>query len=147
MLSTALKSRLFGTIGIGATIQLVCLFFDGEAVLLGDSLPRLELPVDPVAFFLELVIGRAELCNRLFGEKLLQRPLLDGLLFVLLELGDVSNGVLQNRPLIFLASGNDLSQLIDALIDGFTTSTLDCALSAQIPWPVKKPLQPCRDFA
>ena len=57
-----------------------------EASILCHALPRLELSVKALAFALELVVGSTELGDGLLGQKLLERPFLDVLLFVLLQL-------------------------------------------------------------
>lgn len=120
-------------IDLRVAIRLTGLFANGQTVLLGNSLPRLKLSVCPVTFVLELVVGRTKLCDGLLGEELLQRPLLDGSLLLLPELRDIADRVLQNGAFILLTSRNDLSQLIDAFIDGLTTATLDCPLLAATP--------------
>lgn len=67
------------------------LFIDAKAVILRDLLPGFDLAIDAVDLLLELIIGGAELGNGLLSKKLFQGPLLDCLLFILLELGDVAD--------------------------------------------------------
>lgn len=93
--------------GLGVAVD--TLFIDGKAIVLGDLLPGFQLAVDAVDLLLELVVGGAELRDGLLGEKLLQCPLLDRLLFVLLELGNVADSICQDRTLVLLAPRNNLS--------------------------------------
>lgn len=79
-----------------------------HAGALGSLLPRLRLMVQAVTFLLELVVGGAELRDGLFGQELFQRPLLDVLLLVLLELGDELDGTLKDGTLVLLTAGHDL---------------------------------------
>jgi hypothetical protein len=96
-----------------------------RAILLGIVLPILDLIwnnasvfartlVDgtlipsSLAFAFELITAGAELSNGLFGQQLLQCPLLDILLLVLLELLDELNGTLQNGALVLLTARDNL---------------------------------------
>ena len=67
-----------------------------QASALAGLLPRLNLAPRPFTFSLELVIARTEFSNGLLGQELLQRPLLNVLGLVLLELSDELNGALQD---------------------------------------------------
>lgn len=81
--------------------------------------------VKPVALVLELIVGTAQLGDGLLCEKLLQGPLLDRLLLVLLKLGDVADRVLKDGSLVLLATGNNLGKFVDTLIDRLTATALD----------------------
>jgi hypothetical protein len=93
--------------------------------VLRHLLPRVQLPVEALALLLELVVRLAELGDGLLREQLLQRPLLDVLRLVLLELRDERDSPLEDRALVLLATRDDLGELVDPLVDGLTTPTLD----------------------
>lgn len=67
-----------------------------QASALTRLLPRLDLAPRTLALGLELVVAGAQLGDGLLGQQLLQRPLLDVLVLVLLELGDELDGALQD---------------------------------------------------
>lgn len=92
---------------------------------MGHALPRLQLAVQPLALGLELVIGLAELCYSLLRKQFFQRPLLNVLLLVLLELRDEVDGALEDGSLVLLASRYYLGELVDALIDVFSTASFN----------------------
>lgn len=92
---------------------------------MGYALPRLQLAVQPLALGLELVIGLAELCDGLLRKQLLQRPLLNVLLLVLLKLRDEVDGALEDGSLVLLASRYYLGEFVDALIDVFSTTSFN----------------------
>jgi len=75
---------------------------------LARLLPCLDLAPRTFAFCLQLIIAGTELSDSLFGEELLQGPLLDVLGLVLLELCDEGYGALEDRPLVLFASRNNL---------------------------------------
>ena len=93
--------------------------------VLSDLLPCLELPVEALALGLQLVIRLAELADGLLRKQLLQRPLLDVLCFILLQLRNEGNGALKDGALVLLAARNNLGELINALIDSLTATTLN----------------------
>ena len=78
-----------------------------------------------IDFALEFGILGANLSNSVVGSHV------DGLttgghgLVVGLELPDVLDGALQDGTLCFLASRNHLGNLVDALVDGLATATLN----------------------
>lgn len=96
-----------------------------ETSVLCNLLPHAQLPVHALALLLELVVGRTKLLNGLFGEELLQRPLLKVLSLILSQLSNVGHCTLQDGALVFLASGHNLGQLVDPLVDGLSPSSLD----------------------
>jgi hypothetical protein len=59
-----------------------------EAGTLTSLLPGLNFPPCSLAFCLELVIAGTKLSNGLFGEQLLESPLINVLGLVFLQLGD-----------------------------------------------------------
>jgi hypothetical protein len=97
----------------------------GQASTLTSLLPCLNLPPRALTLGLQLIIASAKLGNSLFRQQFLQGPLLDILGLILLELSDELNGALQDRAFVLFAAGNDLSQLVDALIDGLSASSLN----------------------
>lgn len=88
-----------------------------------DPLPGFKFAEEALALLLELVVGSAELRNGLLRKQLLERPLLDVLLFVLLELGDEVTGALKDTALVLFAAGHYLGELVNALVDGLTAPT------------------------
>ena len=113
---------------LGAGPRLLLLLRELQAGALRNLFPRVQFPVEALALLLELVVGLAELGNGLFGEKLLQRPLLNVLCLVLLELRYEGDRPLKDRPLVLLAARDDLGKLIDPFVDGLTAATLDWRL-------------------
>lgn len=87
-----------------------------------DALPRLEFAVQALALLLELVVGAAELGDGLLSKQLLQRPLFNVLLLVFLELRDEAHGTRQDGSLVLFTAGDNLGELVDALIDGFSSA-------------------------
>lgn len=94
-----------------------------ETGALCDPLPGFEFPEEALAFLFELVVGSTKLRNGLLRKQLLERPLLDVLLFVLLKLSDEMASTLENGALVLFAAGHDLGKLVDTLVDGFTAPT------------------------
>lgn len=144
---SALSSPLGVQILLGLVVRLGftvdSVFIDAKTVVLRNLLPGLELAVNAIGLLLELVDRRAELGDGLLGKKLLQRPFLDRLLLVFLELGDVANRVCQDGALVLLTPRNNLGQLIDSLIDGLAASTLNYLLSASMPFVIQHMLDTC----
>jgi hypothetical protein len=97
----------------------------GQTCTLAGLFPCLNFTPRSLALGLELIIARAELCNGLLCEKLLQCPLLDVLGLVLLKLSNKRNGSLQNRALVFLTPRNNLGQFVDTLVDGFSSAAFN----------------------
>jgi len=75
---------------------------------LAGLLPCLHLSPGTHALVLQLVVAGGEFGDGLLGKKLLQRPLLNVLGLVLLELGDELNCTLQYRAFVLLATRHDL---------------------------------------
>lgn len=94
-------------------------------MILGHAFPGFQLLVEPFTLLLQLIVGSAQLRDGLLSKQLLQRPLLNVLRFVILELIDEGNRALENRPLVLLAVGHDFCELIDALVYRFATAALD----------------------
>ena len=97
-----------------------------QSSTLTSLLPRLNLAPRTLALRLQLIIASAELCNSLLGKKLLKRPLLDVLVLVLFQLSDELDGALEDGTLVLLAAWDDLGELVDAFVDGFASSALNC---------------------
>lgn len=104
---------------------LVILLWLRQPRTLARLLPGLNLSPCALTLRLQLIITRAQLCDSLLSEQLLQRPLLDVLILVLLELGDELDGALEDRALVLLAAGDNLGELVDAFVDGLASSALD----------------------
>lgn len=98
---------------------------DGGTGFLRRFLPLLALCPSSLTFSLELIATGAELGNSLFREQFLESPLLDVLSLVLLELGDELHSSSEYAALVLLTARNDLCELIDTLIDGFSAAALD----------------------
>lgn len=105
--SPVLLLIVIGGLG-GLGFAVYSLFVNAEAVILRDFLPSLELAVGAIDVFFERVVGGAELGNCLFCQKFFQCPLLDRMLLVIPQLGDVADCVGQNGPFVLLAPGNNL---------------------------------------
>ena len=88
-----------------------------QSGILGHLLPYCKLFVGPLALLFELIIGSTEFLDSLLRKELLEGPLLNVLCLVFLEMGDEGYCSLQNRPLVLLAAGYDLGELINTLID------------------------------
>ena len=74
-------------------------FFDlvgKDAVILARALVNLALIPSPLAFSFKFVTTSAELGDSLLRQELLECPLLNVLLFVLLQLSDELHGALEN---------------------------------------------------
>ena len=110
---------------LGAGPRLLLMLRELQAGALRNLFPRVQFPIEAFALLLELVVGLAELGNGLFREELLQRPFLNVLCLVLLELRYEGDRPLKDRALVLLASGDDLGKLVDPFVDGLTTATLD----------------------
>jgi hypothetical protein len=61
----------------------------------------------------------------LVQQKLLERPLLDVLRLVLLELTNVLDGALQDRALVLFAVWDNLGKFVNAFVDGFASTALN----------------------
>lgn len=94
-----------------------------ETSVLCDSLPGFEFAEETLALLFELIVGSAQLRYGLLRKQLLKRPLLDVLLFVLLELSDEVTRALEDGALVLFAAGHYLGQLVNPLVDGFTAPT------------------------
>jgi hypothetical protein len=95
-----------------------------DACILTSTLVDGAFVPSPLAFRFELVAAAAQLSDGLLGEKLFQRPLLDILLLVLLQLCDELNRTLKNRALVLLAPWHNLGKFIDAFVDSLPTTSL-----------------------
>lgn len=111
----------------GVTFLVVSTIFllGRQTSTLACLLPGLNLSPGTLTFSLQFIVASAELRNGLFGQELLEGPLLDVLGLIFLELSDELNSTLQNRALILLASRNNLSQFVDAFVDGLSTAALN----------------------
>jgi hypothetical protein len=109
---------------LAAFLALFDLIWQDASVLAG-ALVDLALVPSSLALGLELVAASTQLCNGLFSKEFLQRPLLDILLLVLLQLCDELDGALQDGALVFLAAWNNLGQLVDALVDSLSPTAFD----------------------
>lgn len=103
-----------------------------DAGVLAGALIDLALIPSSLAFSLEFVATCTELCDSLLGKELLERPLLDILLFVLFQLSDELDGTLQDRALVLFAAWNNFGQLVDALVDGFASAAFNCSRLAMV---------------
>ena len=90
------------------------------------ALPDVKLAFGGLSLGLEAVTAARQFGDGLIQQQLLQRPLLDVLVFVLLQLRDVLHCSLQNAAFILLAPRHDLGQLVDAFVYGFAAASLDC---------------------
>lgn len=88
----------------------------------------IELPVEALTLLLQLVIRLTKLSDSLLSKQLLKGPLLDVLRLIFLQLLDEGNGTLQNGALVFLAPRDNLSELVNALVNCLATATLNCRL-------------------
>lgn len=93
--------------------------------ILACALVNLALVPGPLTLGLEFVTARAELGDGLLSEQLLECPFLNILLLVLLKLSDELDGTLEDRALILLTARHNLGQLVDALVDGLTSTSFD----------------------
>ena len=131
-ISKAAVSSLSNTVGRTISVPRsggggVPIGFTGiETGALARLFPGFRLTPSTLAFVLEFVHTPAELSDGLFSEELLERPLLDILGFILLELSDEGHGTLQDGSLVLLTTRDDLCELIDTLVDRFTATSLDC---------------------
>jgi hypothetical protein len=96
-----------------------------NAVVFAGALVDLTLVPRPLAFVLELLATCAQLCDGLLRQQLLEGPLLDVLLLVLLQLSDELYGPLEDRPLVLFAAWYDLGQFVDAFVDGLAAAAFD----------------------
>ena len=86
----------------------------------------LALSPGPLTLRLKLVAARAELGNGLLRQQLLERPLLNVLRLVLLELRDKLDGTSENAALVLLTSWYNFGKFVDAFIDRLPTPALNC---------------------
>jgi hypothetical protein len=89
-------------------------------------LPGLRFPPRPLQILLKLFVPLAEILDRLLRKQLLEGPLLNILRFVLLKLLNVLHRALKDRALVLLAAWDNLGELVDALVDGFSAASLHC---------------------
>lgn len=96
---------------VAVLIRLIALVLEllrYNAGVLAGLLPYFGFGPGALAFCLELVTASTELCDGLLRQKLLQRPLLDVLRLVLLELCDKLNGALKDGALVLFTTGDNL---------------------------------------
>lgn len=96
-----------------------------NAVLSACTLPDLGLLFGLLRLCLEPITARTEFRNGLVQQEFLQRPLLDVLVFVILELGYVLHRALEDAALVLLTAWYDLRELVDAFVDSFSTATFN----------------------
>lgn len=81
--------------------------------------------IAPADLLLQLLVGCTDLVDGMISrETVLFEPLIDVLL-LLLKLANVLDGALQDRTLVLVAIGYEASNLVDSLVDGFTSSSLN----------------------
>jgi hypothetical protein len=86
---------------------------------------QLSLVPCPLIVALEPVTACAQFVDCLIKQKLLKCPFLNILALVVLELSDILDGALEDGAFILLAAGNNLLELVDAFVDGLTTTALN----------------------
>ena len=79
---------------------------------------------------LKLITTRAKLGDCLLREEFFESPLFDVLSLVLLELRDELDCAGKDTTLVLFAAWDDLGELVDAFVDGLTSSAFDCIMSA-----------------
>jgi len=88
------------------------------AVLAGDALPKLLLVPCTVQLPTEVVDG-------LLRDELLERPLVDVLVAVVLQFLDVRNGAREDRAFVLLTARDDLGEFVDAFVYCLAAATFD----------------------
>lgn len=78
-----------------------------------------------VDFALQLGVLRADLVDGVSGGHIALLPPLCHALLFFVQLADILDGTLQNGTLVFVAVRDKLSDLVDALVDGLATTTLN----------------------
>lgn len=77
---------------------------------------------------LQLRILSTDLIDRMAGRHVVLIPSFIHGFFLLMKLADILDRTLQNGPLVLIAVGDKLRDLVDALIDSFTPTTFNWKL-------------------
>jgi hypothetical protein len=81
--------------------------------------------IAPADLLLQLLVGGTDLVDGVIGsEAVLLEPLIDVLL-LFLELANIFDGPLQDSTLILVTVWYEAGDLVDSLVDSFTSSSLD----------------------
>lgn len=97
-----------------------------DAVVFARALVDLALIPCALTLGFELVAAGTELGNGLLRQQLFERPFLNILLFILLELGYELYSPLQNGALVLFAAWHNLGQFVDTLVNGLAATAFNC---------------------
>lgn len=103
-----------------------------DAGVFTRALVNLDLAPGGLGFGLHALGRGAQLGDGLVEQQLLESPLLDVGLFVVFELADVLHRARKDGALVLLAVWYNLSELIDAFIDGFSAPPFNCVLPLDV---------------
>jgi hypothetical protein len=110
------------------TFTLALVLFWYNSMVRTCTLPDLGFLFRLLRLCLEPITARAEFGNGLVQQEFLQRPLLNVLTFVILELGNVLHRALEDAAFVLLAARYNLRELVDAFVNCFAAAAFNCAL-------------------